>query len=130
MKEDSGLSIERLDISTTGDADRFSYTLVLTQAADRDEWVEGSLTVEVIGQQGNDQRSLSLADLSKEGDYPVRFGLLYFEDVSGQMTLPPGYVPESVRVVRGARHGTALRKGIRLVCRIVSKNCMVRAVSE
>ena len=98
MNEDAGFSIERLDISKTRDPDRFVYTLVLTQAADRDQWVEGSLAVEVGGEKEGIRQSLSLAELSKEGEYPIEFGLLYFEDFGGEMTLPDGFLPEDVRV--------------------------------
>ena len=98
MNEDAGFSIERLDISKTRDPDRFAYTLVLTQAADRDQWVEGSLTVEVVGDEENGRRSLSLAELSEESEYPIKFGLLYFEDFGGQMVLPDGFLPDEVRV--------------------------------
>ena len=96
--EDAGFNIERLDISKTRDADRFVYTLVLTQAADRDRWVEGSLTLEVVGEMESVRRSLSLAELSEESEYPLKFGLLYFEDLGGQMTFPSGFMPEEVRV--------------------------------
>ncbi len=98
MNEDAGFTIERLDVSKTRDPDRFAYTLVLTQATDRDRWVEGSLTIEVVGDNENGRRSLSLAELSEESEYPIKFGLLYFEDFSGQMTLPDGFLPEEVRV--------------------------------
>ena len=96
--EDAGFSIERLDISKTRDPDRFAYTLVLTQAADQDQWVEGRFTVEVVGERENGRQSLSLAELSEESEYPIKFGLLYFEDFRGQMTLPDGFRPEEVRV--------------------------------
>ena len=99
LDEDAGFNIERLDISKTRDADRFVYTLVLTQAADRDRWVEGSLTLEVVGEKENVRRTLSLAELSEASEYPVEFGLLYFEDLGGQMTFPSGFAPEEVRVV-------------------------------
>ena len=96
--EDAGFNIERLDISRTRDPARFAYTLVLTQAADQDRWVEGRLTVEVVGENESGRQSLSLAELSEESEYPIKFGLLYFEDFSGQMTLPDGFRPEEVRV--------------------------------
>ncbi len=98
LDEDAGFNIERLDISKTRDADRFVYTLVLTQAADRDRWIEGTLTLDVVGETENVRRSLSLAELSEESEYPLKFGLLYFEDLGGQMTFPSGFMPEEVRV--------------------------------
>lgn len=98
MDDDAGFNIERLHIAKTRDSERFAYTLVLTQAADRGQWVEGSLQIDVVGEEAGAERSLSLAELSEESEYPTKFGFLYFEDFGGQMTLPKGFLPQEVRV--------------------------------
>ena len=98
MDDDAGFNIERLDIAKTRDPARFAYTLFLTQAVDRDGWIEGSLTIDIIGEEAGAQRSLSLAELSEESEYPIKFGFLYFEDFSGQVTLPKEFLPQEARV--------------------------------
>ena len=98
VDEDAGFNIERLDIAKTRDTGRFVYTLVLTQAADRDRWIEGEVEMEVVGTAGGAERALSLAELSEASEYPIAFGFLYFEDFSGQVTFPDGFVPREVRV--------------------------------
>ena len=98
MDDDAGFNIERMEIAKTRDPARFAYTLFLTQAVDRDGWIEGSLTIDIIGEEAGAQRSLSLADLSEESEYPIKFEFLYFEDFSGQMTLPKEFLPQEARV--------------------------------
>ena len=98
MDDDVGFNIERLKIVKTRDHARFAYTLFLTQAVDRDRWIEGSVEIDIVGEQSSAQRSLSLAELSEESEYPIKFGFLYFEDFSGQMTLPKEFLPQEVRV--------------------------------
>ena len=98
VETDEGFSIERLDIAKTRDPTRFAYTLVMTRTADQDQWVEGDLTIEIVGEEAGGERSLSLAELSEPRDYPIKFGFLYFEDFSGQITIPRDFLPKEVRV--------------------------------
>ena len=98
MDDDAGFNIERLEIARTRDPARFAYTLFLTQAVDRDRWIEGSLMIDIVGEESSTQRSLSLAELSQESEYPIKFGFLYFEDFRGQITLPKEFLPQEVRV--------------------------------
>ena len=107
MEDDAGFNIERLDMAKTRDENRFNYTLVLTQATDRNRWVEGELEIDVVGDEASGQRSLSFAQLSERSEYPIRFGFLYFEDFSGRITIPKEFVPQEVRVT--ARVDTGLR---------------------
>ena len=102
---DAGFSIERLEIARTRDPARFTYTLFLTQAVNRDRWIEGSVEIEIVGEDESAERSLSLAELSEESEYPIKFGFLYFEDFSGQMTLPEEFLPQEVRVTADVDSG-------------------------
>ncbi len=105
MDDDAGFRIERLDVAKTRNPDRFAYTLVLTQAADRDGWIEGSLLLDIVGEQAGSERSLSLAELSEETEYPIRFRVLYFEDIRGQITVPEEFLPRAIRVTAEVDEG-------------------------
>ena len=105
VDDDAGFRIERLEISKTRDPARFTYTLVLTQAVNGDRWIEGSMEIDILGEDETAQRSLSLAELSEESEYPIGFGFLYFEDFSGQMTLPEEFLPQEVRVTADVDSG-------------------------
>jgi len=98
VESDEGFSIERLDIAKTRDPARFAYTLVMTRTADQDRWIEGDLTIDIVGEEAGRERSLSLAELSEPRDYPIKFEFLYFEDFSGQITIPGDFLPQEVRV--------------------------------
>ena len=54
--------------------------------------------IDIVGEESSTQRSLSLAELSQESEYPIKFGFLYFEDFRGQITLPKEFLPQEVRV--------------------------------
>ena len=110
MESDEGFSIERLDIARTRDPDRFAYTLVMTRTADQDQWIEGNLTMDFVGEQAGEERSLSLAELSEPRDYPIKFGFLYFEDFSGQITIPGDFQPLEVRVAAQVDTGPRLER--------------------
>lgn len=105
LDDDAGFSIERLEIAKTRDPARFTYTLFLTQAVNRDRWIEGSVEIEIVGEDESVPRSLSLAELSEESEYPIKFGFLYFEDFNGQMTLPEEFLPQEVRVTADVDSG-------------------------
>lgn len=105
VDDDAGFSIERLEIAKTRDPVRFTYTLFLTQAVDRDRWIEGSVEIDIVGEDESEGRSLSLAELSEESEYPIKFGFLYFEDFSGQMILPEEFLPQEVRVTANVDTG-------------------------
>lgn len=105
VDDDAGFSIDRLEIAKTRDPARFTYTLFLTQAVNRNRWIEGSVEIEIFGEDDSAQRSLSLAELSEEGEYPIKFGFSYFEDFSGQMTLPGEFLPQEVRVTADVDSG-------------------------
>ena len=105
MDDDAGFRIERLDVAKTRSPDRFAYTLVLTQAADRDEWIEGRLLLDIVGDQAGSERSLSFAELSEDTEYPIRFRVLYFEDFGGQITLPREFLPREIRVTAEVDEG-------------------------
>lgn len=110
MESDEGFSIERLDIARTRDPARFAYTLVVTRTPDQDQWIEGDLTIDIVGEEAGRVRSLSLAELSKPRDYPIKFGFLYFEDFNGEITIPGDFLPQEVRVTAQVDTGPRFEK--------------------
>ena len=105
-----GFRIERLTISATREASTFAYRLLLTQIADQHDWLEGDVSVEVSGERGGAAERHPLATLTGEAGFAGGFRFLYFQEFSGQLSLPDGFVPLAVTVVASVKKGTRLRE--------------------
>ncbi len=98
-----GLQIAEFELGPGENHRQFTYHILLTQAAEHRNWVQGSVQVEVHGlQPGTDGRSveqvLPLTDLGAPQDYPLKFRFRYFQNLSGTLTLPSGFQPQTVVV--------------------------------
>ncbi|MFK7865377.1 MAG: DUF6776 family protein [Pseudohongiellaceae bacterium] len=97
---ETGLVISQLDIATTAESGVYSYKLVLRQLdADGDSYLIGSVNVNLVGSQGEQQMILPLRQLSQEQeelDILLRFK--YFQNIEGSLTLPQGFSPERVQI--------------------------------
>jgi hypothetical protein len=96
-----GLQIAEFEIQPTTTNDQFTFHLLLTQVESRRDWIQGDLDLLV---RGSDQQVLSLTEIADDDTYPLKFRFRYFQDLSGVITLPEGFEPESVEV-------TARRRG-------------------
>jgi len=80
---------------------QFTFHLLLTQVESRRDWIQGDVDLLV---RGSDQQVLSLTEIADDDTYPLKFRFRYFQDLSGVITLPEGFEPESVEI-------TARRRG-------------------
>jgi hypothetical protein len=93
-----GLRIERLDMSSNI-AGRIKYSLLLTQVVDKHDYVQGNVVVSVHGQAGEEEKTYQLNELDSEQQASVRFRFRYFQNISGEMVLPQGFVPREILIV-------------------------------
>ncbi len=107
-----GLQIAEFELSPTDAPNQYVYHLLLTQVEARRDWIQGDLRLEVRGRkrsEGSPQYEelvLSLTELTEVEPYPLKFRFRYFQDLSGTLTLPAGFLPEAVEVTvlqRGSR---------------------------
>lgn len=87
---DRGLSIERFVLHPTADRQRYVYHLLLTRAHREGTSDVGQIQVSVRGLQAGSPRRITL----HIGD--DRFSLQYFQSISGEWVLPPGFQPQLV----------------------------------
>lgn len=114
---DRGLQIAQFELTALNEANQFSYHLLLTQLEARRDWVQGEVRMEVRGRQqsaqsGDAEQVLSLTELADAEPYPLKYRFRYFQDLSGVIALPPGFLPEAVVVTvnrRGARQDNLQR---------------------
>ena len=95
----AGLQIGKVAITPIAEQ-QYRYAVTMTQIAERGRFVSGTLSLNVIGQEADKSRVLSLTDL--DSSVPAagsRFRFRYFQELKGIMTLPPGFEPQRVEVV-------------------------------
>ncbi|MDP2504732.1 DUF6776 family protein [Oceanobacter sp. 3_MG-2023] len=94
---EKGLKIHGLVFDSLGES-RYRYQLMLTQVADNGNPVAGTATVNVVGK--NSQGARQTVPLNQlDSGFTGRFRFRYFQELSGELVLPDGFVPQTVNVV-------------------------------
>ncbi len=97
-----GLQISDFEVLSGEDGNQFAFRLLLTQTEVRRDWVQGGVELAVRGwmrgESGPDETVLSFADLGAHDTYPFRFKFRYFQNLTGQISLPEGFTPALVLV--------------------------------
>ncbi|HEX7037869.1 MAG TPA: DUF6776 family protein [Pseudomonadales bacterium] len=106
-----GLQIAELTVDRGAGAREYGWRLLLTQAAERRDWVQGGVELAVEGTRRTGGSSveevLPLTEVAELDVYPLKFRFRYFQNLTGAITLPDGFVPQAVRVtVTPAGRGT------------------------
>jgi len=95
---EKGLRIEKLSLEESIDAGYVEFRLMLTQIADRRDWVQGKVSIDVIGQAEGKEQVLSLTDFGLDAAYPFSFRFRYFQDFTGVLAMPPAFKPQEILV--------------------------------
>ena len=104
-----GLRVQEFEV-TRVEPGKFSFYLLLTQVEARRSWIQGDVRINVVGStEKDDELVLSLTEIAEIDAYPLKFRFRYFQDLSGTMTLPDGYTPQSVVITALPRGGSATR---------------------
>jgi hypothetical protein len=93
-----GLEVQSLRLLAREQSGRFGYKLVLTREMKSDKFAQGTVALVVSGQQDGSPRQLGLAELAADGASELRFRLLHFQRLEGEIVLPEGFLPQSVLV--------------------------------
>jgi len=94
-----GLRVEHLDLTGRPGDQVVKYRLLLSQVVDRHDWIQGNLSVDVVGVRQNEEQVLSLTEIAQIDAYPLSFRFRYFQDFTGSLTLPEDFSPTKVVVV-------------------------------
>lgn len=99
-ESETGLQIQRMDVTETRATGRWRYNLVLTQIGENSAFLSGDASVHVLGEQNGELVRKPLAELSDEvDDEGITFRFRYFQRFSGVLTLPEGFSPKEVVVI-------------------------------
>lgn len=99
-----GLQIERFSLEAIGER-RFHYGLILVQFSENKDYVDGLVSLELLGTENGQEKLIPLAPRSG-GDTlkQTRFYFRYFEELGGEIQLPKDFNPQLVKI-------TAVTKG-------------------
>ena len=115
-----GLQIAEFELTAMEEEGRYQFHLLLTQVETRRDWVQGEASLEVEGRMSetggtdsateNRERVLPLTEIGDDDSYPLKFRFRYFQDLTGVISLPPGFKPERIVVTAGKRNAQSLTR--------------------
>lgn len=98
-----GLRIHRFTLEEGGAPGEYHYDLVLTQLKRNDRYITGVVDWKISGSMLGEQGELALAGVTNPPARQLNFRFRYFQDLSGQITLPEGF--EAERVILSIKPG-------------------------
>ncbi len=109
-KNDKGLRVEKLELSSTVNKRRFKYKVVMTQVADNSSFIEGKVSMSLVGVRKGKKESMPFENISSDYESGgVTFKFRYFQDVAGEIVLPDEFVPEQIEVIAQSKGRKATR---------------------
>lgn len=105
-----GLSVHELHLQPqAGQAWRFTATL--TQNLNRGAVSSGTMTLAVEGSRDGKLQTLAWADLRQQPDAPgVAYSFKYFQEIEGELLLPPGFKPLRITVTLDPKGGSTVEQ--------------------
>lgn len=76
----------------------YDYKIMVSQQGRNDRFARGTIEVTIEGTNQGATQVLALNDVSDDAGKPMNFGLKYFQNFTGKLTLPQGFEAESMRV--------------------------------
>ena len=93
-----GLRVASFTALATNTTQVFQFSILLTQIAEKRKYVAGDIQLKVIGiLQGGRQEVIFDAKNAVVG-FPLKLRFKYFQDLVGQIRLPPDFIPERVSI--------------------------------
>ncbi len=95
-----GLSFGVFTVLPLKETGHFNYSLMVQKLSTKDADFNGFLEFRIIGQQGGKSLQLSLYQVSSQVTVPsIPLSFKYFQTLEGDLTLPIGFVPQTVELV-------------------------------
>lgn len=93
-----GLRVASFTVLATNTPQIFQFSILVTQIAEKRKYVAGDIQLNVIGiLQGGRQEVIFDAKNAVVG-FPLKLRFKYFQDLVGQIRLPPDFIPERVSI--------------------------------
>ena len=97
--EDVGLVVGELGLNASTDPRRFHYKLVMRQEEADGQYLNGHVNVVVVGHRDGQPVSIPLRELTDDEDQlDIRLRFRYFQNIEGDLVLPPEFTPEQIEI--------------------------------
>lgn len=98
--QDKGLRISKIDIQPLDTADKFRYSIMMTQVADNSSYIKGVAAVNFVGTEAGVRKIIPLRELDEQvSELGVKFSFRYFQEIAGEVKMPANFNVEQVQVV-------------------------------
>ena len=104
-----GLHIQNLRLQADGTPRGYRYRLILTRYMDRKRRARGRVVLALEGRRAGRTVRIEVKGVAKQN----RFRFRYFQEVSGHLSLPEGFMPERVvvrAIPQGRGHGPVVER--------------------
>ncbi len=93
-----GLFIQKFRVSAGERIRKYYYKLVLTQVRSNNKLARGKVKLKIAGEKGGKQVTLSLSELTGQGNDLLSFSFKYFQSFEGDLVLPVGFSPSNLNI--------------------------------
>jgi hypothetical protein len=93
------IDIRSFDVQGNGRPRGYRYRIVLTRFGKDGKVVHGKVSLSVLGKHDGRAKRLTFTEVADENARSIDFQLKNFKRIEGQVTLPDGFVPKTIRVV-------------------------------
>lgn len=100
-----GIAIDSLTITALASDNSYYFRLILLQMERIEQLAQGSLRITLRGFKANERQEYSMLALAGIDDGATSFVMNYFSLTEGSVTLPEGFIPETVTVHVRSRQG-------------------------
>ena len=97
-KQANGFVIDGVNLTKSQSPAHYPFQVVLVQQVLRKRYVKGFIELTIIGSLNNKPTSIALSELTTLNQEELSFSFQYFQIISGELTLPEKFVPETIKV--------------------------------
>lgn len=97
-KQANGLVIDDVSLTKSESPDHYRFQVVLVQQLLRKRFAKGYIELSISGSLENKPSSIALSQLSTLEKKDLSFSFQYFQIISGELTLPENFIPETIHV--------------------------------
>lgn len=94
-----GVNVQSFDLTRKNDNGLYAYKLVLTKRGKSNQFVKGSIDMQVKGSLQGEQKGIAMEKLKKEFDKKdAEFSFRYFQVFEGELLLPDKFEPSDIEL--------------------------------
>ena len=97
-KQANGLVIDGVSLIKSKSSGHYRFEVVLVQQLLRKRFAKGYIELSITGSLDNKPSSIAMSELSTLERKDLSFSFQYFQNITGELTLPENFIPETIHV--------------------------------